>query len=73
MQRLMFLDCFVQKVSKKNLWGVGSTLSPGKGRINILRPITINFDTDVLSTQKNPQIISDYLASKLRSMIVKIL
>ena len=28
MQSLMFLDCFVQKVSKKNLLGVGSTHPP---------------------------------------------
>ena len=28
MQRLMFLDCFVQKLSKKNLWGFGSIPPP---------------------------------------------
>ena len=28
MQRLMFPDCFVQKLSKKNLWGFGSTPPP---------------------------------------------
>ena len=33
MQSLMFLDCFVEKLSKKNLWGVGST-PLGKGRVN---------------------------------------
>ena len=25
MESLMFLDCFVTKLSKKNLWGVGLT------------------------------------------------
>ena len=33
MQSLMFLACFVQKLSKKNLWGVSST-PLGKGRVN---------------------------------------
>ena len=32
---LMFLDCFVQKLSKKNLWGSARPPSPfGKGRVN---------------------------------------
>ena len=31
MQSLMSLDCFVQKVSKKNLWGLLDPL--GKGRV----------------------------------------
>ena len=31
MQSLMLLACFVQKLSKKNLWGFGSTpLSKGR-------------------------------------------
>ena len=34
MQSLMFLGCFDQKVSKKNLWEVGSTL--GKERVKII-------------------------------------
>ena len=35
MQSLMFPNCFVQKLSKKKLWGVGSSLPPpGKGRAN---------------------------------------
>ena len=30
----IILDCFVQNLSKKNLWGVGSTPPPlGKGRV----------------------------------------
>ena len=33
MQSLMFLACFVRKLSKKNLWGVSST-PLGKGRVN---------------------------------------
>ena len=36
MQSLMFLACFVQKLSKKNLWGVGSIPLSGKGRVNRL-------------------------------------
>ena len=31
----MFLDCFDQKVSKKIIWGVGST-PLGKGRVKII-------------------------------------
>ena len=34
---LMSLDCFVQKLSKKNLWGVGSTF--GKGRVEVLKDL----------------------------------
>ena len=35
MLSLMFLDCFVQKLSKKNLWGFWLNLPPplGKGRV----------------------------------------
>ena len=34
MQSLMFLDCFVQKLSKKNIWGGGRLDPLGKGRVN---------------------------------------
>ena len=41
MQSLVFLACSSKKVSKKNLWGVGSTSPPpsllGKGRVKFLR------------------------------------
>ena len=33
MQRLMFLDCFVQKLSKGNLWGVGSLVNEGLKKV----------------------------------------
>ena len=41
MQSLMFLDCFVQKLWKKNLWGVGSIPPPfGKeGLIWFSKPV----------------------------------
>ena len=37
MQRLVFLTYFFQKLSKKDLWGVGST-PPGTGRVNTFTP-----------------------------------
>ena len=45
MQSLMFLDCFVQKLSKKNFWGVSSTSAPhplGKGKVK--DPIFVGFE-----------------------------
>ena len=33
MQSLMFLDCFDQKLLKKNLWGGSARPSLGKGRV----------------------------------------
>ena len=46
MQSLMFLACFVQKVSNKNLWGSAQPLPPpplGKGRVKMI-PLSITWD-----------------------------
>ena len=41
MQSLIFLDCFVRRESKKNLWGVDSA-PLGKGRVKGLREGNFN-------------------------------
>ena len=51
MQSLMFLGCFDQKLSKKNLWGIGPTLL-GTGRVKMAQApikyiLTIGLPIDV--------------------------
>ena len=52
MQSLMFLACFVEKSSKKNLWGFGSTPF-GKGRVNELRLFQSNHKTSNITNYEN--------------------
>ena len=45
MQSLMFLGCFDQKLSKKNLWGVGSTpLLVKEGLIHLENEFSFIYD-----------------------------
>ena len=46
MQSFMFLACFVQKVSKKNLWGVRTPF--GKERVKPLRAIVSEYNLQSL-------------------------
>ena len=48
MQSLVFLAYFFQKLSKKNLCGVGSTPPPGKGRVNIFDNTVVNVGVDII-------------------------
>ena len=54
MQSLMFLDCFVQKLSKKNLWGGGrlDPLAKEGLRLDKGRVLTPTMDLPIFVTMK---------------------